>query len=132
MHAAIELYTDGAFRFSKTPGYGWVAKVEGDVVAEGHGPVRNDGTNNCAAEIWAALEALRFAIARGFRRIVLHTDFETLHLHFRRTPKHPDRIAATAHQWLLEHRDIELEFVKVPSSHPLLHRAHDLSRAAVA
>ena len=126
----ISLWTDGAYRHGHAPGYGWLACVGKRVVAQGAGSVTNDGTGSLAGEIAAALAALDWAVGQGVRRVVLHTDCATLPLHFRRMAPSPCGFRAAAHAWTLAHQDVEVEFVKSPSVHPLLSQAHHLSRAA--
>lgn len=135
----IELFSDGGFNFGRTPTCSWVA-VSGDdgEVAHYAGRCPNDGSNNAAGEVLGALLGLQWAVAQGFRAIIVHSDLNSLAKHFdpfripRRKPRKNRVVLDQARQWVMEHPDVKLTFVYTPDSHPKIRKAHDLCRSVAA
>jgi len=131
MGPAIDLFTDGAFRFARNPGFGWVAVDARAPAASGQGSFPNDGSNNFAAEARAAREALVWAVQNGYRTIRLHTDFETMGRPLR-SPKPAAYREIGALREFVAQENIEIEVINESSKHPFMLQAHHLARAAVA
>ena len=124
----LTIFTDGAFRISRRLGFGWVALNKGRICGEACGPVDNDGSNNFAAEVWAVLEALRWAYAQGHREVEICTDFESMPKHFARRFPVEQSYAARLFDWLGQHPELKVSVRKVSGRTPLHERAHQLSQ----
>ncbi len=127
----ITLFTDGAFRFGRAPSFGWLAVDQaGRKLAHGQGRCADDGTRSAAGEAAGALAALQWALAAGFKKVVLASDFASLAVHFVRPPQ-PTRVhLGRLFEFAQAAGDFSFVVQHVSSKHPHLESAHFLAREA--
>ena len=129
---SLTIFTDGACWFQRRLGFGWVALEGNKVCHESSGPVRNDGSHNFAAEVWAVLTALQWAYEHGHRDVMICTDFESMPKHVARRFHNERSYAVRLFDWVAQHPDLKITIRKVSGKLPMHERAHRLSQKGAA
>lgn len=134
---SIHIYTDGSFR-DKTIAWAFVAHQRNEIIHQDSGIVKNPdrrliAIQSAGAEIFAVMNAICWALEQGFKKVLIHHDYDAIEAY--RSPTAKNYYVRRYKAWIQAHNkhrmSIKFRWVKSHSGNRFNELADQLAKQAL-